>query len=89
MREEDHPKRKILNEVKHVGLVPVVASSTTDIRFLELASRTSVSPKGLSPCGSHVVFTWNTFGAGQVCAPAHPDRGQHHVRNRPLKSKMR
>jgi hypothetical protein len=35
------------------------------------------SPQGSYPRSIHVDITWNTFGAGQVCPPARPDRGQY------------
>jgi hypothetical protein len=77
MRKEDHPKRKIVSEVNSVRFVFVVGFPATSVLLFELVSRTFVSPKGLSPRGYHMVFTWNMLGAGQVCPPAHPEGGQH------------
>lgn len=46
-------------------------------RLLDPICGSGGSPQGSYPRGYHVVFTWNTFGAGQVCRPARPDRGQY------------
>jgi hypothetical protein len=77
MGEKDHPKRKSIAEVKPVRFVVRVGSPTRIVRFLELALSAAAYPKALLPRGNHMVFTWKTFGAGQVCRPARPDRGQY------------
>jgi hypothetical protein len=87
MIEEDHQKEKWddwsyydwmhwQNRLSHVETQQIPDPRRT-AKVLDPSCGSGVSPQGSYPRGSHVVFTWNTLGAGQVCRPARPDRGQY------------